>query len=333
MDRNADTELQTLPSDEAQDGGGTPSVATATDGFSHLNPRARALVELPLAERIRSVLGDTIVIHPRLAEILNEADWMIREPAGFRARGLMVHASPGNGKSAIAEILKRRYPVTASAVASDCTPPDCAIDISLAGARTTKAMLVRMLDSLKCPIGRGSITEQELRVHDVLRRCGCRLLILDETQDMLKGREAEQFRVIDVLKHLMNQLRLPILALGTADAVDAFRIDGHMQARFKPIELPAWSAGEEFAAFLRKYQEALPLRKRSNLDNPLIMKFLVTIGEGVLDPMLRRIKAAAIQAMVDGSERITLELLRTAPDRPPISVLSEVSTRPAEDGA
>lgn len=332
MDLTTVTPFQAPSSDDSQASGDALPTAASADGFPHLNDRARAHVEHPLAERIRCVLGDTIIVHPRLAEILNEVDWMIREPAGFRARGLMVHASPGNGKSAIAEILKRRYPVTANAVAADCKPPDCAISISLAGARATKAVLVRMLDSLKCPIGRGSIAEQELRVHDVLRRCGCRLLILDETQDMLKGCESEQFRVIDVLKHLMNQLRLPILALGTADAVDAFRVDAHMQARFKPIELPAWSAGEEFAGFLRKYEEALPLKKRSNLDSPLIMKYLVAYGEGVLDPMLRRIKAAAVQAMVDGSERITLELLRTAPDRPPISVLND-SAIPKKDAS
>lgn len=321
MELSTTTSSSSSLTGDAQNADGDPSESDVS--CTHLNDRARGMVELPTAERIRFVLGDTIIIHPRIAEILNEVDWMIREPAGYRARGLMVHAPPGNGKSMIAEILKRRYPVTTSAVASDCKPPECAIAISLAGARATKAVLVRMLDSLKCPIGRGSIAEQELRVHDVLRRCGCRLLILDETQDMLKGCESEQFRVIDVLKHLMNQLRLPILALGTADAVDAFRVDPHMQARFKPIQLPAWTVGDELAGFLRKYEEALPLKKRSNLDNPLVMKYLVTYGDGVLDPMLRRIKAAAVQALVDGTERISLELLRTIPDRPPISVLNE----------
>jgi hypothetical protein len=310
----------------------TSAAVNPAEDFPHLNPRARTLVQLPLAERIRCVLGDTIIIHPRLAEILNEVAWMICEPAGFRTRGLVVHGAPGNGKTAISEILRHRYPVSTKAVAWDCTPPHCAITISLAGARTTKAVLVRMLDSLRCPIGRGSIAEQELCVHDVLRRCGCRLLILDETQDILKGREAEQFRVIEVLKHLMNQLRLPILALGTAEAADAFRIDAHMQARFKPIELPPWGAGDEFAAFLRKYEESLPLQKRSNLDNPLIVKHLVALGECVLDPMLRRIKAAAVQAMVDGTERITMDLLRTAPDRPNISVLNDARPQPKEPG-
>jgi hypothetical protein len=319
VELKTDNQLHALSADECPSS--DVAAPAATLPYPHLNDRARSLVERPLAERIHSLLGDTIVIHPRLAEILNEADWMTREPAGIRARGLIVHALPGNGKTAIAEILKHRYPVTSNAVAFDRKPSDCTIHISLAGARTTKGVLVRMLEVLKCPIGRGSIAEQELRVHDVLRRCGCRLLILDETQDVLKGGVVEQFRVIDVLKHLMNELRMPILALGTVEALKAFQVDPHMQARFTPIELPPWSVGKDFAAFLSKYEESLPLKKRSNLNNPLILKFLVDHGEGVLDAMLKRIKAAAMQAMVDGTERITLELLRTAPERPPISVL------------
>lgn len=293
--------------------------------YDHLDARARHMVLRPIAERIKGISAGSVVTYPILGTILNETEWLIREPTGFRARGLVVYGPPGNGKTAIAEILKHRYPLTPHAVAAGSRPPDCAIAIDLSGLRTTKGVLLQILDSLGSPIGKGSVAEQELRVHDILRRCGCRLLILDELQDMLNSAVAEQHRVIEVVKHIMNKLRLPVLALGTEEAADAFRSDPHMAARFKRIELSLWEGDDVLSGFLREYEKSIPLKRRSNLDNPLIRKHLVSVGGGVLDLMLLRIKAAAQQAIVDGTERITLELLKTAPDRQPISVLSNPS--------
>lgn len=285
--------------------------------FAHLDERARSLLDAPLVQRIAHTLSDAIVIHPALETLLNEVRWMIREPTRFRARGLILYAPPGNGKTAVSEILCRQFPLSAKA----SRDKRCVVAISLAGARTTRTIFERIHEALGTELGKGTVSYAEQRVHAMLRECGCRLLILDEAQDLLGAREGEQQRVIESVKHLMNRLRLPILALGTERAVKAFKADTHMQARFKAMPLPAWKADAELESFLRQYEKHLPFACPSRLDNPLIIKHLVDISGGVLDPMLSCIKNTAVRLLANGASLITLADLQATALRPNVSVL------------
>lgn len=301
------------------------ATTTSRGALSHLDARAKQLVEKSLATRAREILGDTIIVHPRLAGIINEVSWLIDQPPRFRARGLIVTSPPGNGKTAIGELLKNKYPLPRSDLAAHGQTKACVVHISLAGARTVKAVFVRILEALGAPPARGSTSDLESRVHDVLLRAKVRLIILDEAQDVLGFLTGEQSRVIQTIKNMMNQLRLPVLALGTDAAEWAFRSDAHMQARFECIKLPTWNADDEFAEFLRKYEQTLPLRNRSGLDNPMIVKTLLKQSEGVLDPILMRIKWAAIAAMINGEERITLDLIKEVTAKPDVKILRETT--------
>lgn len=303
--------------DTATDAPVVPEVPVSENGSDHhLDAIAQKLLDRPLAERIRHLLADTIIVHPRLAGLLNEVHWLLQEPARFRARGLIIHAGSGNGKTAIAEILMRQFPLRTIS-----NPAPSVVAISLAGARTTRTVLERLHEALKSDIGRGTISAAEQRAHAILRRCGCRLLILDEAQDVSSFRESEQKRVIETLKHAMNSLKLPILALGTDDAVSAFKVDPHMQARFVAMPLPTWQANDEFAGFLREYEKRIPLPKPSGLYAPEIMKYLVGVAEGVLDPMLTCIKNTAVRALAEGKPAITLDDLKAVAVRPHVNVL------------
>lgn len=294
--------------------------AQPSSSFSHLDAGVAALLKLPVAERIERIMGDVLVIHGCLATILNEARWMVMAPRTQRARGLIVVAAPGSGKTAVSELLKLQYPIDAEEPGSPARARVLALSIS--GVRTTKAVLSRVLLATSAPLARRyTISDHEELALDLLRRMQVRLLILDEVQDLLNVRESEQLRVMEVLKHFMNELRLPILGLGTSPAAGAFKADPHLSARFECRVLPRWQEGEEFGQFLTAYEGRLPLRYRSDLCRPAAQKALIKASGGILDGIVRRIKAAAIQAVVDGTERITPESLELDHLRPSVDVL------------
>jgi len=289
------------------------------DSLDHIDPRLHKLMFAPLAARIRHVLSDLMIMHPNLVGVCNEVEWLIREPVRQRARGLMIIADWGNGKSAIASHVQGRYPCNA--------PPGNpkqvrTVTISMSGARKTKDVLNRIHENAGSPISRRfSTSDHQSLVIETLRRANCRLLVLDECQDVAQIAEREQQRVLESLKYMMNTLRLPILALGTEPARQAFKVDPHLQARFDFIDLPRWQVGEDFTAFLDAYEQCLPLKRPSNLSATKMQEALIKISGGILDKILTRIRLVAVNAMVDGTECVTVEAVLNGCARPLVDIL------------
>jgi hypothetical protein len=293
-------------------------------GGDHLDPRIRAMLDDPKHKRVQHILADRLIMYDGLDSILNRIHWLVQEPRTSRARGEMYVGPPGSGKSSIALIIQKAYPLDVRDFAGNPKPK--AVAISISGARTTKAVLNRILVALGVPTTNRTTGDLEEVVIDTLLRANCRLLIVDEMQDLRQIRESEQLRVLETLKNLMNRVRLSVLGLGDARAEKAFDADPHIRARFSTYAIPAWKEGDDFGDFLSAYERHLPLRYRSSLARPQIQKILLKVTGGQLDGMLRRIKAAALQAIVDGTERITPEMLADELPRPPVHFLNGLAT-------
>lgn len=294
--------------------------AAESDSRAHLNPRIRQWLDEPQHQRIVKILGDRIIIYPGLERILEEAHWLVLEPRCSRARGIIIQGCSNSGKTEITKTIQRHYPIDAVDTPSNRRPR--VLMISMSGARTTKAVLNRILERTGVPISRRYTTgDHETLVIQILRKMNCRLLMLDEVQDVLNFQESEQIRVFEVIKHLMNELGMPVLALGADRAVDAFRADGHLAARFESISIPRWTEGEEFAQFLRTHEEFLPLKFRSDLARPEMQKLLIKRTGGILGNIVMLLKKLALNAVVSGEERITRAALDQDQLRPPVSVL------------
>lgn len=302
-----------------------PTLGTDTlgpDEFAHLDPRVKPFMSASTAVRIQRVLSDVLVLHPVLCGLINEVEWLIHEPPRQRARGLLISGEPGSGKTALAELIQKKYPITQPGGSTDPHKRPRVVAVSLSGARRTKAILNRILEGTQAPIARQlTIGDQEVIVIDTLRRMQCRLLILDEAQDLCKIPEREQIRVLEVIKYLMNTLRMPVLAFGTSLAKSAFRTDPHLQARFGMLELPLWEAGDDFSNFLASLERCLPLKHPSGLSSQAMQKALIKATSGVLDQVLTRIRIAAVNAIASGEERITVDSISNEICRPSVDLL------------
>lgn len=91
--------------------------------------------------------------------------------------------------------------------------------------------------------------------------------------------------------------------MGTSDAPVAFQSDAQMSSRFTPFEIPRWTESDDFRRLLRAFEQTLPLRRASDLEQPSSGR--AAADRAVLDRRQRRaagrlsrlLNAAAEQAI------------------------------------
>jgi hypothetical protein len=194
--------------------------------------------------------------------------------------------------------------------------------IELSGLTTARAVYGRILEQINAPVNtHARVADRELVVTMTLRNINCRLLILDETQDVLKTTERDQQRVLDAIKYLMNSLKMPVLALGVEQAGKAFDSDQHLRARFNEIKLPAWKDDDDLIDLLASLEPNLLLRGDVDLRNREMIAKLLELSDGRLGHIVEILRNAAIDAITSGKETITPEMLRLPWEVPPHETL------------
>lgn len=279
--------------------------------YSHLDPKTQAWLELPDLERANRMLIDRFITHERLQPIMDHIDFLRFSPPKSRASGLVVSGLPGSGKTMIARAIERRYPPIAAEGSKAASLP--VLTIEMTGAREARALYDRILTELGVPDPKRYVgSDRERMVLKLCRAANLRLLVVDEIQDILTSTARQQRIALDTIKFLMNQLSMPVLALGTAQAPDAMQVDEHLNARFTYRSLPVWKQDVYLVNFLDALERVLPLKQPSQLSSLPITTALLRLSDGVLDPMMRLITYAAAHAVESGTEQITPQLLERA---------------------
>ena len=117
------------------------------------------------------------------------------------------------------------------------------------------------------------------------------------------GRHSQNIRSGSQLIRSKSQL------FRSSTAPVAFQSDAQISSRFTPFEIPLWTESEDFRRLLSSFEQALPLRRSSQLTQRPVVQFLVAASGGLLGEVSRMLNTAAELAILDGSERITLEML------------------------
>ncbi|MET3650672.1 TniB family NTP-binding protein [Dyella japonica] len=287
---------------------------------THLAPHIAPLLSLDPAERARRMLIERFISHERLAPIMDHISFLCLQPPQTRASGLVVSGKPGSGKTMLATTVRRRFPPQPATEKAPSTLP--VLTISMTGAREAKTLYNRMLSALEVPDAMNYVGSDRERM--VLKTCaaaGVKLLLVDEIQDILTSTARQQRIALDTIKFLMNELHIPIVALGTAEAPRAMQLDEHLNARFRYRELPVWKQDGYLVNFLDALEAILPLAKPSLLSSMPMMAAIIRLSGGVLDRIVKTICYAAAHAVETGDECITVTLLERADVEPPLAAV------------
>jgi replication-associated recombination protein RarA len=269
----------------------------------HLTLEAREDSQLPDAERILRIRAERWV-HYHLAETaLVRMSELLAYPQRDRMPCLLLYGATGMGKTKILRKFLRDHPTTfdnrlgitsARAVAMQMPPdPD------------EKSFYEELLSTLQAPSRYTTNTAHLRRIaRDLMQFVGARILIIDEVHALLAGSYRQQRILLNTLRFLASDLRIPLVCAGTADAKRALTTDQQLADRFEAIELPRWHNDEAFRRLLSSFQAILPLKQRSDLVSPAMRRLLLERTDGVTVRLVRLIETLAVEAIRAGSEQI-----------------------------
>jgi hypothetical protein len=276
--------------------------------LDHLQAPSRVLAELSAQERIAWIRQDRWIQYPRAQRILEQLADLVDYPPRDRMPCLVIFGSTGMGKTRVVQKFlrdnrahfDRRLGRTRTPVVSIQMPP----------TPSERDLYEEILSGMGGVFSHGtSVTILRHRIRTLARQLEVRMLIIDEIHSLLAVTFREQRVILNAIRFLANDLRIPLVCLGTEEANQALMTDQHLADRFAAAELPAWENDASFEQLLLSFESILPLRLPSELRDPKIHQRILSLTEGVLGRICKLIETAAIEAIRSGEERIALALL------------------------
>jgi len=280
------------------------------DAYGHIHPEFREIAAMPADQRI-AFLDEPRWIRYRAAdEIIETMHGLLRKPKRHRMPNMLLVGEPNNGKTTIV----RRFHEQAgkSYVNDDGEPVNPIILAESPPSADEKALYISILERFHAPY-RASHPVSKLRyqVIHLFRYCHVRMLIVDEFHSLLTGSAIKQREVMNAIKMLCNELAIPIVGVGTADAVKVLHTDPQHASRFDVVRLPRWEANAEFLKLLRSFERVLPLKRPSRLHQPELAEPLLVISRGIIGNLHRLLVECSIVAIKTGKEQIDREIIES----------------------
>ena len=283
---------------------------TAPD-LSHLTPAAPAAALLPTAERIARIRAERWIGYSRARAVFAQLEDLLTPPARQRLPNLLFIGPTNNGKSMLIEQFRRTHLVEPPPQAEGAILP--VVAMQMPSDPSISRFYALLLTTLGVPLaGRRKVVDLEAMALRVLRAVGAKVLVIDELHNLLAGNSSVRREFLNLLRFLGNELRVPIVGVGTREAYLAIRSDDQLENRFEPVPLPVWQEGPELLALLASYAASFPLRRRAALDQPALAAYILARTEGTIGEITRFLTQAAIAAIDSGEEAITRKTLLLA---------------------
>ena len=282
--------------------------------LSHLHPDIQPVARLSAGERVERIRADRWIGYPKAVEAVDKLEALLGWPRKQRMPNLLLVGPTNNGKSMIIERFRRHHlPVT---------EPDRehipVVSVQMPSEPSPLRFYTAILTALGAPVHpRRRIVDLEQLVLTLLRAVDTRILIIDELHNVLAGRGDSRREFPNLLRFLGNELRIPVVGVGTREAYLAVRSDDQLENRFEPFILPVWKEGDQTRSLLASFAASFPLRRRSVIDTDDMMTYLLARSEGTIGELAHLLTTAAVVAVETGMESINPKTLAMADYRGP----------------
>jgi len=268
---------------------------------------AREYLNKPINERIRKCKEQVWISYNQVQIIMDELEDLYDYPKKDRMPNLLIVGDTNNGKSTILRKFMDKYPMYLDGYT--IIP---IIKISAPIAPSHNALYEKKLDELLVPYGvNESASKKEYQVKKVLQDIETKMIIIDEFQDIFHGEIKQQRKFLAGLKHLGNDLQIPIIAAGVWEVQSVMSADPQIANRFETLKLKKWNPDIEFARLLASFESTLPLKEASNLHTKELFKFLYDMSEGLIGELAIILQKAAVFTLKNNKEKIDLDILNS----------------------
>jgi type II secretory pathway predicted ATPase ExeA len=273
-----------------------------TDDFAHLFPAVRPIAALGPEERIRRVRADRWVDYPLAREALRRLEDLITFPPRARMPNLLIVGASGMGKTMIVEKFARDHASYYDAENGLKRMP--VVTVRMVSGPDEARFYRRLLAAIGAPEPpRPTLGLLESVALRLLSEMKPGMLVIDEVHSLQAGTVREQARFLNMLRFLSNELRIPLVCVGTQAARNALRADDQLVRRFEAFALPPWRNDDDFAGLIGGLLRSLPLRRESDFADAARQRLVEATG-GVTALIFATITRLAVAAIVNGEERI-----------------------------
>ena len=280
----------------------------SVDELTHLHPSCRSAVLLSNDERIHRLRQERWIQYPRAERILDRLMELVDYPPRDRMPALVIYGATGMGKTRIIQKFLREHRTHFDKKIGRTRLP--VVSIQMPPSPHERDFYEEILAAMGGIFAYGtSVTTLRHRIRTLARQLEVRMLIIDEVHSLLAGTFREQRILLNAIRFLANDLRLPLVCAGTHEAKQALMTDQQLADRFEAVELPAWENDSSFHQLLLSLESVLPLRRPSEFRDPKVHQRILSLTEGVLVRICRLLETAAAEAIRNGQEHINLTLL------------------------
>ena len=280
-------------------------------GLEHLADGAQKLAILENDQRIQNIRSDRWIAYTRAQLVIERLDTLLSWPRKHRMPNVLLTGPTNNGKTMIIEKFRKGHTI---ATRKGCDHELIPVVVAQMPCEPSVARFYAMvLTAVGAPINaRMRVVDLEQLVLQLLRTVQAQILIIDEVHNILAGTSHVRRALLNLLRFLGNELRIPIVGVGTREAYLAIRSDDQLENRFEPLSLPRWHEGEELLALLESYSSTLPLRRPSAIATNAMSQYILERTGGTIGEMSKLLAAAAIEAVTTGEECINQRTLQLA---------------------
>jgi hypothetical protein len=282
------------------------------EDLSHLAPSIREVAILPNDERIQQIRADRWIGYTRARATLQQLEELLAWPGKQRMPNLLIIGPTNNGKSMIIEKFRRDHLLVAAREFRDHELIPIVV-VQTPSEPSVARFYAMILATIGAPLRpKAKVAELEHLTLRLLRSIQTRILVIDELHNMLAGATDVRREFLNMLRFLGNELRIPIVGVGTKDAYLAIRSDDQLENRFEPMLLPVWEEGDDFLSLLASFAAVLPLRRPSVIATEETARYILSRTEGTIGEIAKLLSAAAVAAINSGEESINQKTLGLA---------------------
>lgn len=271
--------------------------------YEHIHPDFRHVMALTDAERINFLQEHRWVGYAAANQVMDTLQALLHTPKRPRMPNLLIVTEPNNGKTSI---VQRFHELCGQGYVNEDTEAVKPIILAQSPPRASeKELYIALLERFFTPYrATDPVAKLRYQVIHLCRSCHVRMIIIDEFHSLLTGTPRQQREVMNTLKLLCNELMIPIVGVGTRDAVRVLHTDPQHASRFDVMTLPVWVLDKDFQHLLAGFEKVLPLKHPSRLHRPELATLLHVISQGNIGDLHRLLRECAGEAIRSQQEYI-----------------------------